>query len=82
MHVHNEVYKRGVRVSGCTVHFVTADVDGGPIILQKAVDITDVKSPEEIQERVLEEEHKLLPEAVRLFCDGKLKVVNERVEIL
>ncbi|MBO6047854.1 MAG: phosphoribosylglycinamide formyltransferase [Erysipelotrichaceae bacterium] len=82
MHVHNEVYKRGVRVSGCTVHFVTADVDGGPIILQKAVDITDVKSPEEIQERVLVEEHKLLPEAVKLFCDGRLKVINERVEIL
>lgn len=82
MHVHNEVYARGVRVSGCTVHFVSSEVDGGPIILQKAVDITDVKSPEEIQERVLVEEHKLLPEAVALYCDGRLKVVNERVEIL
>lgn len=82
MHVHNEVYKRGVRVSGCTVHFVSSEVDGGPIILQKAVDITDVKSPEEIQERVLVEEHRLLPEAVALFCAGRLKVVNERVEIL
>ena len=73
--------KRGVRVSGCTVHFVSSEVDGGPIILQKAVDITDVKSPEEIQERVLVEEHKILPQAVALFCDGKLAVVNERVEI-
>lgn len=81
MHVHEAVYKRGVRVSGCTVHFVSSEVDGGPIILQKAVDITDVKSPEEIQERVLVEEHKILPQAVALFCDGKLTVVNERVEI-
>lgn len=81
MHVHNAVYKRGVRYSGCTVHFVTEDVDAGPIILQQAVDIYDVKSPEEIQERVLEEEHKILPKAVQLFCDGKLKVVDERVEI-
>ena len=76
------VFKRGVKVSGCTVHFVSSEVDGGPIILQKAVDISDVKTPEEIQERVLVEEHKLLPKAVQLFCDGKLKVVNERVEIL
>lgn len=81
MHVHNAVYKRGCRVSGCTVHFVNGDVDGGPIILQKAVDISDVKTPEEIQERVLIEEHKLLPKAVELYCDGKLSVVNERVEI-
>ena len=56
-------------------------MDAGPIILQQAVDIYDVKSPEEIQERVLEEEHKILPKAVQLFCDGKLKVVDERVEI-
>lgn len=81
MHVHNAVYKRGCRVSGCTVHFVNGDVDGGPIILQKAVDISDVETPEEIQQRVLVEEHKLLPEAVALYCDGKLSVVNERVEI-
>lgn len=82
MHVHDAVFKRGVKVSGCTVHFVSSEVDGGPIILQKAVDISDVKTPEEIQERVLVEEHKLLPKAVQLFCDGKLKVVNERVEIV
>lgn len=81
MHVHEAVYKRGVRYSGCTVHFVSSEVDGGPIILQKAVDISDVKSPEEIQERVLKEEHILLPEAVRLFCNGQLQVINERVEI-
>lgn len=82
MHVHNAVFKRGVKVSGCTVHFVSEVVDGGPIILQKAVDITDCKTPEEIQEKVLVQEHVLLPEAVRLYCDGKLRVENERVEIL
>ncbi len=82
MHVHNAVYARGVKYSGCTVHFVTSEVDGGPIILQKAVDISDCSSPEEIQERVLKEEHILLPKAVELFCANKLKIENERVEII
>ena len=82
MHVHQAVYQRGVKVSGCTVHFVSEVVDGGPIILQKAVDISNCKNPEEIQEKVLKEEHKILPEAIRLFCNGQLKIENERVEII
>jgi phosphoribosylglycinamide formyltransferase-1 len=83
IHVHEEVYKRGVKVSGATVHFVSAVVDGGPIILQQAIDISDCKSPEEIQEKILNNiEHNLLVKAVQLYCDHKLKVENERVEII
>ncbi len=83
IHVHEEVFKRGVKVSGATVHFVSNVVDGGPIILQKAIDISDCRTPEEIQEKILlNVEHKLIVEAVRLYCDKSLKVENERVEII
>lgn len=81
MHVHEAVFKRGVKVSGATVHFVTGEVDGGPIILQRAVDISDLETPEDIQKRVLEIEHEILPEAVALYCDGRVSVENERVKI-
>lgn len=81
MHVHEAVFKRGVKVSGATVHFVTGEVDGGPIILQRAVDISDLETPEDIQARVLEIEHEILPEAVALYCEGHVSVENERVKI-
>lgn len=81
MHVHEAVFKRGVKVSGATVHFVTGEVDGGPIILQRAVDISDLETPEDIQARVLEIEHEILPEAVALYCEGRASVENERVKI-
>ncbi len=81
MHVHEAVFKRGVKVSGATVHFVTGEVDGGPIILQRAVDISDLETPEAIQARVLEIEHEILPEAVALYCEGRVSVENERVKI-
>ncbi len=83
IHVHEAAYKRGVKVSGATVHFVSSVVDGGPIILQRTIDISDCKSPEEIQSKILLNiEHKLIVEAVKLYCDGKLQVNNERVEII
>ena len=82
MHVHEAVLKRGVKVTGATVHFVSPVVDGGPIILQEAMDVSQARSPEEMQKMVLTIEHRILPEAVRLFCNGQLKVENERVEIL
>ncbi|MCD7840361.1 MAG: phosphoribosylglycinamide formyltransferase [Erysipelotrichaceae bacterium] len=83
LHVHEEAFKRGVKVSGATVHFVSEVVDGGPIILQQAIDVSKCQSPEEMQTLILDNiEHKILPEAVRLFCLDKLKVENERVEIL
>ena len=81
MHVHEAVFKRGVKVSGATVHFVTGEVDGGPIILQRAVDISDLETLEDIQARVLEIEHEILPEAVALYCEGRVSVENERVKI-
>ena len=82
LRVHKKVFERGVKVSGATVHFVSNEVDGGPIILQRAIDISDCKSPEEIQEKILINiEHKILKEAVKLFVENKLNVINERVEI-
>ncbi len=75
LHVHEEALKKGVKVSGATVHFVTAECDAGPIILQKAVDVKEGDTPETLQKRIMEEaEWKILPKAVRLFCDGKITV--------
>ena len=83
IHVHRRAFERGVKVAGATVHFVSNVVDGGPIILQRAIDVADCNSPEEIQAKILNNiEHKLLTEAVKLFCDNKLKVENERVNII
>ena len=83
IHVHEHAFNRGVKVSGATVHFVSTVVDGGPIILQEAIDISDCKTPEEIQLKILNNiEHKLLVKAVKLYCDNKLKIENERVEII
>lgn len=81
-HVHNAVFLRGVKVSGATVHFVSSEVDGGPIILQEAIDISECNNPSEIAEKILlNVEHKLLVKAVKLYCDNKLEVINERVII-
>ncbi len=83
LHVHEAALARGVKVSGATVHFVNEVCDGGPIILQKAVEVREDDTPETLQRRIMEQaEWKLLPEAVRLFCDGRLKVENGRVRIL
>ena len=82
IHVHEAAFARGVKVSGATVHFVSSVVDGGPIIMQKSIDISMCQSPEEIQQLVLNNvEHKLLVEAVSLYCSNKVKVVNGRVVI-
>ena len=82
IHVHEHAFARGVKVSGATVHFVSEVVDGGPIILQEAIDVSDSTSPEEMQQMVLQIEHRILPKAVKLYCEGKIKVENERVSIL
>lgn len=82
LHVHEEALKKGVKVSGATVHFVTAECDAGPIILQKAVEVRDDDTPEALQKRIMEQaEWKILPEAVRLFCDGKITVKNNKTYI-
>lgn len=82
MHVHNAIVKRGVKVSGATVHFVSEEVDGGPIIWQEAVSIADLDNAEDIQKRVLEIEHQILPKVVELYCDGKIQVKEGKVRIL
>ena len=82
MHVHEKVLARGVKVTGATVHFVSSEVDGGPIILQEACNIDDLDNPEDIQARVLEIEHRILPKAVALYCNGKIVVENERAKVI
>ena len=75
LRVHEEALKKGVKVTGATVHFVTAECDGGPIILQKAVEVKSGDTPEILQKRVMEQaEWKILPEAARLFCEDRIEV--------
>ncbi len=82
LHVHEAALSKGVKLSGATVHFVTEECDGGPIILQKAVEVKDDDTPETLQKRIMEEaEWKILPEAVSLICEGKVKVVNNKTII-
>ncbi|KXG78711.1 Phosphoribosylglycinamide formyltransferase [Fervidicola ferrireducens] len=81
LRVHKAVLEYGVKVTGATVHFVDEGTDTGPIILQKAVEVKDDDTPEILAKRVLEVEHELLPEAIRLFAEKKLEVVGRRVFI-
>ena len=82
LRVHEEALRYGVKLSGATVHFVSAECDGGPIIAQKAVAVQEGDTPETLQRRIMEEaEWKLLPEAVRLFCQGRLSVHERNVII-
>ncbi|MCR4745867.1 MAG: phosphoribosylglycinamide formyltransferase [Lachnospiraceae bacterium] len=80
--VHEEALKRGVKVTGATVHFVDEGCDSGPIIVQKAVEIQDNDTPEVLQRRVMEEaEWKILPHAIDLIANGRVSVVDRKVEI-
>ena len=82
LHVHEKALEYGVKLSGATVHFVSEECDGGPIIAQKAVAVREDDTPESLQKRIMEEaEWKLLPEAVALFCQGKIAVEGRRVII-
>ncbi|MNM56170.1 Phosphoribosylglycinamide formyltransferase [compost metagenome] len=76
--VHEAAIKKGVKYSGCTVHFVNEEVDGGEILLQKVVPVLQEDTPKELQERILIEEHKILPEAIKLISEGKVKIENGR----
>ncbi len=79
--VHRAVLEYGCKVSGCTVHFVDEEVDHGPIIIQKCVEVLDDDTPEALAARVLEKEHEALVEAVKLISEGKVKVEGRRVII-
>ena len=83
LHVHEKALAYGVKVTGATVHFVSEECDGGPIVLQKAVYIQDGDTPEVLQRRVMEQaEWVILPQAVSLFCQGRLRVEGRTVRIL
>lgn len=83
LHVHEQALAYGVKVTGATVHLVTAEPDGGPIVLQKAIDVLPWDTPESLQRRVMEEcEWKLLPKAVDLLCRDNLKVEGRTVKII
>lgn len=82
LRVHEAALEKGVKVTGATVHFVNEVCDGGPIILQKAVEVQQGDTPETLQRRVMEEaEWKILPRAVSLYCEGRLKVAENHVLI-
>ncbi len=81
MNVHRAVYSSSAKISGATVHFVDEIYDNGKIIDQRVVDISDVKTPEEIAERVLKVEHELLPSVIKKFSENKIKIVDNRVVI-
>lgn len=82
LHVHEGVLKRGVKITGATVHFVDTGTDTGPIILQKAVEVQEGDTPEILQRRVMEEaEWKILPEAIDLIANGKVRVEDGKVRI-
>ena len=82
IHVHEKAIEYGVKLSGATVHFVEADVDGGAILMQRAVEVLPDDTPEDLQARILKEEHKMLPECVKLLCQGKVKKEGRAVRIL
>ena len=83
LHVHEKALEYGVKLSGATVHFVSEECDGGPIISQKAVEVLPDDTPEVLQRRIMEQaEWKLLPQAVSLFCQDRLKVEGRTVRIL
>ncbi len=80
-HAQRQALEYGVKVSGCTVHFVDEGVDTGPIIIQEAVEVLDTDTEETLAARILEKEHIAYPRAVKLFCDNKLKIDGRRVFI-
>ncbi|MBP3922771.1 MAG: phosphoribosylglycinamide formyltransferase [Ruminiclostridium sp.] len=83
LHVHEAALEKGVKLSGATVHFVTEECDGGPIIMQKAVEVKNGDTPETLQKRIMEEaEWKILPESVRLFCDDRISIVDGKAVIV
>lgn len=83
LHVHEKALEYGVKLTGATVHFVSEECDGGPIVSQKAVEVLPDDTPEVLQRRVMEQcEWKLLPQAVSLFCQDRLRVEGRTVRIL
>lgn len=78
-HVHEKVIESGARISGCTAHFVTPDVDAGPIILQRSVPVEDNDTPDTLSERVKDAEHEAIVEAISIVLEGKFTISGKRV---
>ncbi len=81
LHTHRRALEEGVRVHGCTVHFVTPALDHGPIIVQAVVPVVDGDDEASLAKRVLAQEHQIYPMAVRWFAEGRLRLLDERVEL-
>jgi len=81
LNAQKQAVEYGVKVSGCTVHFIDEDVDTGPIIIQAPVEVKDYDTPEILAARILEYEHRIYPEAVKLFAEGRLSVNGRKVSI-
>jgi len=82
LHAWEQALNFGVRVTGCTVHFVNEGVDAGPVVLQQAVPVLAGDTPATLHQRIQVAEHALLPEAIRLFAFGKLQIEGRKVKIL
>jgi formyltetrahydrofolate-dependent phosphoribosylglycinamide formyltransferase len=81
-HVHEAVIESGVKVSGCTVHFVDNEYDNGPIIIQRTVHVHEGDTPDTLAQKVFKEECLAYPDAINLFAEGRLKIEGSRVRIL
>ncbi len=81
LHTHQRALEEGVRIHGCTVHFVTAELDHGPVIIQAAIPVLDGDDEAALAARILVQEHKVYPQAVRWFAEGKLSLDNGRVRL-
>lgn len=81
LHAQKQALDARVKVTGCTVHFVDEGIDSGPVILQKAVPVIDGDNEETLSARILEQEHLLYPEVVRLFCEDRVKIQGGKVSI-
>jgi len=81
LHGQEQARAYGVKISGCSVHFVDEGMDTGPVIIQAAVPVKDDDTEETLSARILRCEHKIYPEAIKLFCEGKIEVVGRRVKI-
>jgi phosphoribosylglycinamide formyltransferase-1 len=77
-----QAFEYGAKIAGCTVHIVNAMVDGGPIVLQAATPVMEEDTPDSLADRILEEEHRIYAEAVRLYCEGRLQLEGRRVRVL
>lgn len=82
LHTHQRAIEQGVRIHGCTVHFVTAELDHGPIVVQAAVAVRPDDTESSLAARVLAEEHRIYPQAVRWFAENRLRLRDGRVEVL